>query len=440
MQVAVTKQEGLKRLVEVTVPADKVSAAFDARFNALAKTAKIDGFRPGKVPMAEIEKRFGDKVEAEVSQALYQQFVPAALQQEKLQPAGQPHIHGDGELKNGADFKFHIHFEAYPEVTPKGYDKLKLVKETAEPTDSMVEDGLKRLLSQTQSYKKVDRAAKEGDQVTIDSVGTLDGETDPFEGGRLADHKIVIGSGMLIDGFESGLTGLKAGDEKDLKLTFPKDYHAEKFAGKKVTFATTVKEVAEPEHSEPSDAWAKQFEVKDLAELKVKIKERLAQDLAMASEQRLKRTMFDALDKDHKFETPSNMVESEFNAIWQQHVQDLGQRGMSPSMLDISEDEQRVEYRILAERRVRLGLLLTAIGEAEKIEVTQQEIANAIEERAAQYGDQGAAVREYFNQPQNRQMLVGPLFEQKVVDLLLEKNKPEEKKVKPEELLAEIGA
>lgn len=440
MQVAVTKQEGLKRLVEVTVPADKVSAAFDARFNALSKTAKIDGFRPGKVPMAEIQKRFGDKVQAEVSQALYQQFVPAALAQEKLQPAGQPHVHGEGELKNGAAYTFHIHFEAYPEVTAKGYDSLKLTKETAEPTEEMVTEGLKRLLSQTQSFKKADRAAKEGDQVTIDSVGTLDGEKDPFEGGRLADHKIVIGSSMLIDGFEEGLKGLKAGDEKDLKLTFPKDYHAKQFAGKKVTFATTVKEVAEPEFTEPTDNWAVQFGVKDVAELQAKVKERLAEDLAAASEQRLKRTMFDALDKQNQFDVPQGLVESEFSAIWQQHIQDLGQRGMSPSMLDTSEDEQRVEFRGLAERRVRLGLLLTSIGEKEKVEVSQKEINEAVEARAAQYGPQAEAVRSYFSQPQNRQMLVGPLFEQKVVDLLIEKNKPTEKKVKPEELLAEIGA
>lgn len=438
MQVQISETSDLGRQMAITIPAATVDEMLTQRYTELTKTVKIDGFRPGKVPVEEVKKRYGEKVTQEVVQQIMQQQVPTAITENKVQPAGQPRINDLGNLQEGADYTFKVDFDVYPTIEPKGYEKIKLTRDVATPDDKMVDEALMNIFNSAKQYEKKDGAVADGDQALLDAVGYLAGEKEPFEGGRLEGFNVVIGSGSLIPGFEEELVGLKAGDEKSFDITFPKDYHAEAMAGQAARFECVVKEVQGATKTEPDDEFAKNFGAEDLADLKAKVQERTEQDLKEASEQRIKRNLFDALDKENQFAVPEGLVNAEFDSIWQAQMQELQQRGLPPEALGKSIDEMRTEFRDLAERRVRLGLLLAEIGKQQAVDVKDADVDAEIARMAEQAGPQAQQLKEYYAQPQNRQQLIGPLFEQAVVAWIMETSDVTEKEVKAAELIKEF--
>lgn len=449
MQTEVTTGQGLNRSISVTVPAAEVAKHMENRINAVASTAKIAGFRPGKVPAKVVKERMGDQIASDVAQSLVQQFLPKALNDNKLSIAGQPRVHSGNEgegfkAAEGQDFTFTAEFEIYPDVTAKGYTGLKLTKETAEPSDELVQSALKRLEGQMASYEPKENGAKAamGDQLTVTGQGytiKADGAEEAFSGGNLKDFRIVLGSGQLIPGFEDALVGAKVGDEVDVKVTFPADYHAKELASQPAVFKLKIDDIAAPKDEPLSDDSVKQLGFDSLEALKDIMKKGAIRDLTMATEQRLKRQLLDALEEANKdFDLPQGLVNSEHQALWRAQLQELQQRRLPIEALGSSVEDAIASLKPLAERRVRLGLVMAAIAKQEKIEVTAAEIDAAVSAQIAAAGPQAEQARQYFTNPQNRQQLSGPVLEDKVTGWLIEKAEVTTKDIPATELLAEL--
>lgn len=444
MQTELTTGKGLVRTVSVTVPATAVDKHLEQRLATMAKTAKIDGFRPGKVPAKVLKERAGSQIEQDVARQLVEEYLPQAIKQHDLNVAGQPRVTAekpeDFKVAEGADFKFEAEVEIYPDVTPKNYTGLKLVRETAEPSEELVQTALTRLETQMQTFATKEGKAAKGDQVTITGQGYVkaDGKEEAFPGGNLQNFKVVLGSNSLIPGFEDGLVGSKAGDEVDVEVSFPADYHAKELAGKPSVFKLKVEEIAAPKAEPLTDESVKQLGLESLDKLKDILKQGAARDLAQATEQRLKRQLLDALEESNKgFELPQGLVNNEHQGLWRAQLNDLQQKRMPVEALGNIE-EAIANLKTLAERRVRLGLVLAAIAKAEKIEVTDAEVQAAIDSQIAAAGPQAEQARQYFAQPANRQQLVGPVLEDKVTGWIIEKSKVEDKTIPATELLTEL--
>ena len=449
MQTEVTTGQGLNRSISITVPAAVVSQHVENRVKALASTVKIAGFRPGKVPAKVVKERMGEQLSADVAQSLVNEFLPQAFSEHKLNVAGQPRVHNGGagdsfKVSEGQDFTFNADFEIYPEVTPKNYTGVKLTRETAEPSDDLVQGALKRLEGQMQSFtpKGVEANAANGDQLTISGQGyTRDaaGKEEAFPGGNLENFKVVLGSGSLIPGFEEGLLGAKTGDEVDVDVTFPAEYHAKELAGKPSVFKLKVLEVASPAEEALSDQTVKQLGFENLDALKNILKQGAVRDLSMASEQRIKRQLLDALeDGNREFDLPQGLVNAEHQALWRAQLNELQERRMPIESLGASVEEAVASLKPLAERRVRLGLVLAAIARTEKIEVTNADIEEAVNAQIASAGPQQEQARKYFANPANRAQLNGPVLEDKVTGWLIEKAEVTTKEIPAKELLAEL--
>ena len=449
MQTEVTTGQGLNRSISVTVPAAEVAKHVENRVNAMAATVKIAGFRPGKVPAKVVKERMGDQIASDVAQSLVQQFLPKALTEHKLSIAGQPRVHSGNadegfKAAEGKDFTFTAEFEIYPDVTAKGYTGLKLTKETAEPSDELVQGALKRLEGQMATFEAKAKGAKaeKGDQLTVTGQGytvKADGSEEAFAGGNLKDFNIVLGSGQLIPGFEDALVGAKVGDEVDVKVTFPADYHAKELAGQPSVFKLKVEEISAAKDEPLSDDSVKQLGFDSLDALKDILKKGAVRDLTMATEQRLKRQLLDALEEANKdFDLPQGLVSSEHQALWRAQLQELQQRRMPIEALGSSVEEAIASLKPLAERRVRLGLVMAAIAKQEKIEVSASDIDAAVSAQIAAAGPQQEQARQYFANPQNRQQLSGPVLEDKVTAWLIEKAEVTTKDIAAGELLAEL--
>lgn len=440
MQVSLENTGELSRKLSITVPAADIDAMAAERLEQVAKTVKMPGFRPGKVPMDVVKRQHGDRVMGEITERVISESLAKAMKEKDVRPAGQPMMDaGAGLPEEGKDYSFSVSFDVYPEFKPAKVAGMKLTKEVAEPTDEMVEDLLGRLAESRKSYKKKDGAAVKGDKVIINGEGFVKGEKEGFEGGNLKDFPIVLGSGSLIPGFEENLEGVKAGDKKDVEVDFPKDYHSKDLAGKPAIFKCEVLRVEEAEEAKFDDKFATMFGEKTMDDLRAKISEQLTTDLNNASEQRLKRELFDKIEKDNQFELPASVVEAEFNAVWNAQLNDLKQRGMGVEALGKSEDEAKVEFRALAERRVRLGLVLAELGKEHRIEVGKADIEAEIEAVAARNPGMEDQVKKYYADPQRQNEIVGPLFEKKVTDWILEQSTVTEKKVDTKELMQEFG-
>lgn len=439
MKVTMEKVSELGRSMSVTVPAEEVSEQFETRLSLIQKQVKMSGFRPGKVPMSVVRQRYGEQVKQEVVQELVASSMPKAFDSEKVRPATQPTLDFQ-DIDESKEFAYTLKFDVLPEVEPKGYTGVKLTREVAEVTDAKVEEMLERLREVRRSYApkaKTGKAAKT-DRVLIDAQGFDKKGGKEIENTNLKGHPLEIGSGAFIPGFEDGLVGAKAGDTVELELEFPKEYHVKDLAGKPVFFEVKVEAIEKRELPELDDELAKSFGSDSVEQLRERMKEDLTNDLSTASEQRMKRALFDALDKKNQFAVPEAMVEGEFNAIWQQFTQDLQQRGMSLDSLDKSEDEYRKENRELAERRVRLGLLIAEIAKKEDVQVTSDELKAEVEKIAASYGAQAEQVKQYFSKPENMQQISGPILEKKVCDFIFDKSEIKDKKVDADELMAEL--
>ncbi|WP_276309969.1 trigger factor [Phenylobacterium kunshanense] len=443
MQIVEKSGEGLSRVYGVTVPVAELAERLEARIKEIAPTLNVKGFRPGKVPAAHVRRLYGKALMSEVVQQALTESTQKVLDDNKLRPAGDPNLTPEGDIEavmdGKADLAFELAVDLMPEFEPVDAATLSLEKPVYEPTDAEVDEAVADLAKQNRTFEpRTGKTvkAKDGDQVVIDFIGRVDGEA--FEGGTANDVELVLGSGQFIPGFEEQLVGAKPDSDVTVKVTFPAEYQAAHLAGKDAEFETKVKEVRAPVDAPADDEFAKRLGLESLQALKDLVKGNLEQQYAGASRFKLKRALLDQLDTKHDFPLPPKMVEAEFGSIWQQVQQDKEAGSLPPEDKDKSEEQLEKEYRKIAERRVRLGLVLAEIGRGANVTVTEQELSQAILAEARKYGPQAQQVFNLLRENPNAQaQLRAPIFEDKVVDLILSKAKVEEKAVSKDELLKE---
>lgn len=440
MQVKETQNEGLKRGYEFTLPAADLATQVDAKLKEAQPEVEMKGFRKGKVPMALLKKQFGQRVIGDAMQEAIDQALRAHLEKSGDRPAVQPKIvMVNGETwKEGDDVVVTVAYEALPEIPEADLSGIELERLVVSASDEQVNEALENLAKNAQSFddRKKGSKAKDGDQVVIDFKGMVDGEA--FEGGTAEDYPLVLGSGSFIPGFEEQLVGAKAGDEVKVEVKFPEEYGAPHLAGKDAVFETTVKAVKAPKPAELDDELAKKFGAESLDALKGQIRERLEAEFKGASRQVLKRALLDKLDALVKFDLPESLVEAEAHQIAHQlwHEEHPEEHGHNHGEIEPTE-----EHKSLAERRVRLGLLLAEIGQKAEITVSDQEMTQAVLRQARQFPGQERAFFEFIQQnPQAQQQLRAPIFEDKVVDHIVEGAKVADKDVTKEELGKAIEA
>ena len=422
MKTVEMENEGLKRAYKLTIPAKDIDARVDGEIKRIAPTVRMPGFRPGKVPPNLIRKMHGEALMRDALNTAVQDSVQKLMSEKKLRPAMQPEVLLDEGYETGKDAEVSVRLETLPDVPAPKIDGLKLERFNVEVDEPAVEEQLKQLAtSQTrfEDAKKGHKAA-EGDQVTIDFVGKVDGVA--FEGGTGTDMPVVLGSGQLIPGFEDQLVGVKAGDEKQIEVSFPADYPAENLKGKPATFDISVKNVKVAGETKIDDEFAKQLGLNDLEQLKGLLRDQQRQELNGLTRTHMKRRLLDQLAADHDFDVPPSMVEAEYENIMSQLRHEASHEADPQAALKEIEGDAE-EYRKIAVRRVRLGLLLSEIGAANKIEVSQQEMNRLIGQAAAQYQpkDREAFVRYIQQNPMAAAQLRAPLYEDKVVDFLFSK-------------------
>ena len=442
MQIKELKKEGLSHTYAATVSKEDLATKLDAKIKEMQPQVSLKGFRPGKVPVGHIRKMFGQSIMKDLVEEVVNETSQQAINDNKIRPAGQPKVdlraNGEDVTKGEADLEYQLTVESIPDFEPVDPAKLKFTRLKHEADDKEIDEEVAKLAEGQKSYKKKAKTAKakKGDAVLIDFIGTVDGT--PFEGGAMEGHQLVLGSGSFIPGFEDALIGVKAGDEKDVKVTFPDPYQAEDLAGKDAVFATKVIEVQGEIDAVIDDEFAQKFGVADLEALKAAVKTQYEGQLEMQTRMKLKRAILDELDKKHKFELPPNMVEAEFSNIWTQ-VQSEKEAGQLDED-DAKKTEKQLEkdYRKIAERRVRLGLVLAEMGQKQEIQITNEEIQQAMIAEARQYPGQEQQVIEFYQKnPQALAQLRAPIYEEKVVDLIIEKAKVTDKKVDKDTLFEE---
>lgn len=439
MQVTETLNEGLKRAYSIVVTAAELDAKVNEKLVEAQPEVEMKGFRKGKVPMAMLKKQFGQRVLGEAMQEAVDGAMNEHFEKSGDRPAMQPKVEmTNQDWKEGDDVNVEMSYEALPEIPEVDYSGIKLEKMVVKADDASVTEALENLASTAQNFKarRKGSKAKDGDQVTFDFVGTVDGEK--FEGGSAEDYPLVLGSGSFIPGFEEQLVGVKVEEVKNVEVQFPAEYGAEHLAGKDAVFECTIKEIKEPVAAEIDDELAKKFGAEDLEALKAQVSERLEAEYAGASRAVMKRALLDALDGAVSFDLPPSLVEAEAGQIAHQLWHEE-----NPDVHDHNHDtiEPTDEHNKLAERRVRLGLLLADIGQKANVEVTDAEMTQAIMQQARQYPGQERQFFEFIQQnAQMQQQLRAPIFEDKVVDLVIEGASVTEKEVSKDDLQKAIDA
>lgn len=443
MQVVEKSNEGLSRVIAVTIPVAELNEKLEARIKEVAPQMKLKGFRPGKVPASYVKKTFGRDFMGEIINASLNETSQGALEELKLRPAAPAEMNltsdMDKVIAGQEDLAYEMSLEVMPEFTPVDPKTLKLTRPTYEASEEDLDEALKELASQAKSYEdkkgKTVKAA-DGDQLTIDFVGKIDGEA--FDGGAATDADLVIGSGRFIPGFEEQLKGAKVGEEKTIEVTFPEDYQAKHLAGKAATFDVTVKAIKAEVESKIDDEFATRIGLESLDQLKELLKSNLNQQYAGATRFKLKRALLDVLDEGHDFALPPKMVDAEFEGIWAQVSADKDAGQLPEDDAKKSEDELKAEYKKIAERRVRLGLVLAEIGRANNVGVTDQELSNAIMAEARNYPGQEKMVLDFYRQnPNAAAQLRAPIYEEKVVDLIVSVAEVKDEAISKEELMKE---
>lgn len=433
MQVTETLNEGLKRGYAITVTAAELDAKVDEKLKEAQPTVEMKGFRKGKVPMALLRKQFGQRLMGESMQEAIDGALTSHLEESGDRPAAQPEMKMTNEdWKEGDDVQVEVTYEKLPEIPETDFSKIKLERLVVKADDAAVQEALDNLAASPQAvtYEPKKTQAKKDDQVVIDFVGKVDG--DAFDGGSAEDYPLVLGSNSFIPGFEDGLLKVKAGEEKDVEVTFPENYGAENLAGKKAVFSCKIKEVRAPKAPEINDELAKKFGADDLEALKTQIADRLEAEYAGASRAVAKRGLLDALDDAVSFDLPQGLVDAEAGQIAHQlwHEENPDVHGHDHDHVEPTE-----EHRKLASRRVKLGLLLAEIGQKAEVKVTDQEMTQAVMNQARQYPGQERQFFEFVQQnAQFRQQIQAPLFEDKVVDHIFEQADIKEKSVSKDEL------
>ncbi len=444
MQVTETLSLGLKREFKVVVHAAELDKGLNDKLKELSLKANIKGFRPGKVPVPHLKRVYGKSAMAEVVQKTIDDQSKAVLAERNLKPAYQPEVklpedeaEVNAVMDGKGDLSFSLSFEVIPDFELQDHGGLDLVRHVVEVTEDHIGDTLTRLSSQAKAFAEKEGAAEKGDKLTINFKGTIEGV--PFDGGTAEDVDLEIGSNQFIPGYEDQLVGAKAGDDVTVKVTFPETYGVAALAGKPAEFAVHVSKVEAPKPALLDDDFAKKMGFEDLAKLRDMLKERMGAEFGQMTAMKLKRDVLDQLDKMYTFELPEKLVEAEFTGIWNALTQEMAKAKKSFADENTTEEAARVEYRAIAARRVRLGLVLGTLGEKEGVQVGEQELQQALFNRMRQFRGQEKQVVDYYRKnPQAMMELRGPIFEQKVVDLIVAKANVADKSVTKDELQAMV--
>ena len=434
MQVTETSAEGLKREFTVTVPADEITDSANERFRELSQSVNLPGFRPGKVPTSVLRQRYGDAVRGEVLERTIQQSWQKALEEREIRPASEPKIE-IVTFEDGKDLEYKLAVELMPDIDDFDLSKVELERLVVPVSDEEIDKSLERLAANKKEYEASEGyAAEDQDQILMDFKGTVEGKE--FPGSNMEGFELVLGQGGFLPGFEEQLVGVQAGEKKQVTLTMPEDFSNDELKGKEVAFDVTVKEVRRAAQVEIDDDLAKASGFEDLAALRIGIREQLDREYGQLTRASLKRALLDKLADEVKFELPNSMIDSEFDTIWKQISEAKEKGSLEEADKDKNEEELRENYLAIAERRVRLGLFLAEVGRKNNITVTQDDLNRAMHTEAARFPGQEAAVLEYFQKNDSaRTELHAPIFEEKVVDFIVELAKVTEKKVSLEDLM-----
>ena len=442
MQVNETVSDGLKREFQVNVPAADIEAKVDARLDDMKGKVKLNGFRPGKVPMGHLKRLYGRSVAAETVEELIRDTNSQIFTERGFRLATEPKVTMPTEqkevediLSGKSDLNYTVAIEVVPAIELADFKSFSVEKPVAEVAESDVDEAIKRVADQNRAFnaKAEGENAASGDRVTVSFKGTIDGT--PFDGGTGEDIQVLIGSNTFIPGFEEQLIGIGAGETRTLKVEFPKNYASDTLAGKPAEFETTATKIESPVDTAINDEFAKTLGLESLDKLKEAAKERLTQEYAGATRQRVKRVLLDRLDETHQFGAPPSLVEEEFKLMWNSIKSEMESTGKSFADENTTEEAAMEEYRKIADRRVRLGLVLSEIGEKNKITVTDDEVSRAVIERARSMPGREKEVWDYYRNNANAlAQLRAPIYEDKVVDYILELANVTEKKVSREEL------
>ena len=452
MQVTETNADGLKREFKIVVPAGELEDRITHRLDEIGRSIRLPGFRPGKVPQKLLRQRYGSAIRGEVLESTLQGSSAEAMREQNLRPALPPKVEIVSAAE-GADLEYTMSVELLPDMPQPDFNALGLEKLTIEIPDDDVDKAVARIAEQYRKSETVERPAAKGDVVVIDFVGRI-GDVE-FPGGKGENVSLELGAGQFVPGFEDQLIGAKAGEDRTVNVTFPAEYGGPELAGKDASFAVTVKEVRERAAPVIDDTLAAEVGLETLAELRQEVRDRIARDYSTVTRQRLKRQLLDKLAETYSFPVPPGMVEMEFNNIWQQHEAEKAQAAgqappgevveaapaepAPPEPAPPAEDEEKLkgEYQSIAERRVRLGLLLAEVGRNANITVSQDELNQALIREAQRFRGAERQVLDYYRKnPEAAGNLRAPIFEEKVVDYIVELAKPAERKVTPQQLLA----
>ena len=443
MQVTETAAAGLKREYRVVVPATDLEARVKERLDDIKGRVQLRGFRPGKVPVAHLKRIYGKSAMAEVIEAAVREANTKIVNDHGFKLATEPKVvlspeEGavEGVIAGKSDLAYTVEMEIVPPITLADFKTIKIERLTAPVADSEIDQALQTIAEQNRPFAAKAEGAEKGDRVTVSFQGTMNGQ--PFEGGSGTDVPIVLGAGQFVPGFEDQLIGIKAGESRTFDVKFPEKYPAAAVAGKEASFAVTATAVEAPGAVTLDDAFAKALGLESLAKLRDAVRERIEREHAAASRQKVKRALLDQLDARHKFDPPPTLVEEEFKNVWSTLENDLKQQGRTFADEGTTEEKAREDYRGIAERRVRLGLVLAEIGEKNNIKVTDEQLTQAIVAQARMVPGQEQRLWDYYrNNPAALAALRAPLFEDKVVDFLLELVEVTDKQVSRDELFKE---
>jgi trigger factor len=427
MQVTVETTAGLERKMRVVIPSERVEVQVTEKIKQTAKQAKINGFRPGKVPLREVKRRFGAGIRQEVSSEMIQSTYGEALQKEDISPAGMPKIE-EVNIEEGKDLEYTAVFEVFPEIEVSGLESIEVERLSSSIEEADLEKMIGTLREQRLVYAETDRAAAEKDQVNLDFEGFL--EDEPFEGGKAEGTDLVLGSGSMIPGFEDGLTGLKADEEKDLKLTFPENYQAENLAGQEVLFKIKVNKVSEPELPELNDEFFEQFDVKEggIEAFRKEVTNNMKRELDSAIKAKVKDQVMDGLSDNNEVDLPQSLIDQEVNRMRQEAVQQFGGGAQfDPSMLPAEMFSEQ------AQKRVKIGLIVSAIVDKNSLAADAETVRETIEEMASTYQDPEEVINYYYSNEQQLSQIQNMVLEGQIVDFVLDSAKVTDKTVSYDE-------
>ncbi|WP_455478535.1 trigger factor [Bartonella sp. B10] len=439
MQITEMINEGLKREIKIVIPAKDLEKKLHERLDDTKSKVKINGFRPGKVPSEYLRKMYGKSFMAEILNKIVSDAPYSVLADRNERSAMQPQIDvvEDEKILDGkADFIFSLKYEVLPKFEIKDFGNIEVIREIVSVPEQEINEQIEHVLSSTRSYSLKDGFSEEGDRIIIDYLGKLEGV--PFEGGADSDAQLILGSKQFIPGFEEQLVGMKAGDTATISVKFPDNYSAAHLAGKEAEFDITVKAIQKPDELKIDDEAAKKLGLESLDRLREAVREQIESRYGFVTRQKIKRQILDSLDADYNFEVPEGLLEIEFNNIWTQVNDDLKNAGSSFEDEGVTKEKAREEYHTLAQRRVRLGLVLSEIGMKVGIKISEDELKAAVFDQVRQYPGQEKEVMDFFrNTPEAVANLRAPIFEEKVIDYLLTQIQITDKEVTVEELMKE---